>query len=64
MPATLRLKDKEQEALRKKCIKINKLLVEKEKKPITESELAHFLLEKSIACVELSDSGELLLALP
>lgn len=59
MPATLRLTNAEQELLRKKCIDINKLLIRHGKQPIRDSELAHFLLEKSVAYVEVTQSGEL-----
>lgn len=59
MPATLRLTNAEQELLRKKCIEINKLLIKQGRQPIRDSELAHFLLEKSVGYVEISESGEL-----
>ena len=59
MPATLRLTTAEQEALRKKCIDINKLLIKQGRQPIKDSELAHFLLEKSVAYVEVGESGSL-----
>lgn len=59
MPATLRLTTAEQELLRKKCIDINKLLIKNGKQPLRDSELAHFLLVKSITYVEVSESGEL-----
>lgn len=61
MPATLRLTTAEQELLRKKCIDINKLLIKQGKQPLRDSELAHFLLEKSMTYIEVSDSGELTL---
>lgn len=63
MPATLRLTNAEQELLRKKCIEINKLLIKQGRQPIRDSELAHFLLEKSVGYVEISESGELKLEL-
>lgn len=63
MPATLRLTNEEQELLRKKCIEINKLLIKQGRQPIRDSELAHFLLEKSVGYVEISESGELKLEL-
>lgn len=59
MPATLRLTNAEQEVLRRKCIEINKLLIKQGRQPIRDSELAHFLLEKSVGYVEISESGEL-----
>lgn len=64
MPATLRLTNTEQELLRKKCIEINKLLVKQERKPITDSELAHFLITKSVGYVEIGEEGALILELP
>lgn len=63
MPATLRLTNAEQELLRKKCIEINKLLIKQGRQPIRDSELVHFLLEKSVSYVEISESGELKLEL-
>lgn len=59
MPATLRLTANEQEQLRQKCIEINKLLVKKGLSPIRDSELAHFLLEKSVGYVDLDEKGNL-----
>ncbi|WP_256657262.1 hypothetical protein [Pseudomonas sp. 2FE] len=61
MPATLRLTNAEQELLRKKCIEINKLLIKQGRQPIRDSELAHFMLEKSASYVEVNDSGVLVL---
>lgn len=59
MPATLRLTTEEQEALRKKCIEINKLLIQKGREPVRDSELAHEILAKSITYVRVSASGEI-----
>lgn len=63
MPATLRLSNTEQEALRKKCIEINKLLIKQGRMPIKDSELAHFILENATPCAKVSASGELMLEL-
>ncbi len=63
MPATLRLTAAEQEALRKKCIDINKLLIKQSRQPIKDSELAHFLIEKSVTYVEVDEQGRLVLEL-
>lgn len=63
MPATLRLSNTEQEALRHKCIEINKLLVRQGRMPIKDSELAHFILENATPCAKVSASGELTLEL-
>lgn len=59
MPASLRLTPFEQEELRKKCVEINKLLIQKGKEPLKDSELAHKILELSTGCVKLTNSGEL-----
>jgi len=61
MPASLRLTKDEQEALRKKSVEINKLLIQKGKEPVKDSELAHKLLELSISYVNVNLSGELYL---
>lgn len=61
MPASLRLTKDEQEALRKKSVEINKLLIQKGKEPVKDSELAHKLLELSISYVSVNLSGELYL---
>jgi len=63
MPATLRLSNTEQEALRQKCIEINKLLIKQGRMPIKDSELAHFILENATPCAKVSASGELMLEL-
>jgi hypothetical protein len=59
MPATLRLNEKEEESLRKKCIELNKKLIAMEKSPIRESDLAHFILLKSISYVRVDKEGSL-----
>jgi len=61
MPATLRLSNTEQEALRQKCIEINNLLIKQGRMPIKDSELAHFILENATPCAKVSASGELML---
>lgn len=59
MPETLRLTATEQELLRQKCIEINKMLIKHGRQPIKDSELAHFLLEKSVSYVEVGKEGQL-----
>ena len=59
MPATLRLTNDEQEMLRKKCVELNKLLINKGKEPIKDSELAHEILLKSIACAKINEAGKI-----
>ncbi len=61
MPATLRLSNTEQEALRQKCIEINKSLVKQGRMPIKDSELAHFILENATPYARVSASGDLTL---
>jgi hypothetical protein len=59
MVTAVRLTAHEQEWLRKKCIEINKLLIKNNKMPVKESELIHKILEKSISCVQINNSGEI-----
>lgn len=61
MPTNIRLTKKEQEVLGKKAIKINKLLVGMEMKPMSESELIHKILEKSLTNVEINKRGEIII---
>lgn len=63
MPKTVRLTQNEQEKIRKKNIEINKLLVAKDKAPMQESELVHFILEKTISYVKVDKDGEVFLDL-
>lgn len=57
MAITVRMNDKEQELLRKKCIELNKQLINRNLMPIKESELVHIILEQCITKVELTASG-------
>ncbi len=59
MPTNLRFTKKEENNLRKKCIQINKILIDKNKLPIRESELAHIILDKSITYVKTDSKGEI-----
>lgn len=59
MPETLKLNKGEQEALRKKSIELNKMLIKMDKAPIRESELAHIILDKTISYVTVSPSGNI-----
>lgn len=61
MPATLRLSKTEQKLLERRCVALNKQLIKSEQKPISESELAHFVLEEAIAYVSVSGSRGLVL---
>ena len=58
MAITVRMSDKEQEMLRKKCIELNKLLINRNLMPIKESELVHIILEQCINETELTTSGQ------
>lgn len=59
MVTAVRLTDEEQDALRKKCIEINKLLIKNNKMPVRESELIHEILAKTIAYVDVTIKGEI-----
>ncbi len=59
MAITVRMNDKEQELLRKKCIELNKQLINRNLMPIKESELVHIILEQCISNVQLTASGNL-----
>jgi hypothetical protein len=61
MPVTIRLSPWEQEALRNKCIEINKLLIKKGQEPLKDSELAHKILEKSIGYTKLGVEGDIVI---
>lgn len=60
MVTAVRLTKEEQEALRKKCIEINKLLIKANQMPLKESELVHKILEKSITCIDVNNKGEII----
>lgn len=64
MAITVRLNDKEQEMLRKKCIELNKALINKGLMPIKDSELVHIVLDQCIEAVELSASGKIVVKEP
>jgi hypothetical protein len=59
MVTAVRLTEEEQEALRKKCIEINKLLIKNNKMPLRESELVHEILTKTITYVDVNIKGEI-----
>lgn len=59
MPMTIRLNDQEQEAIRKKAVEINKILINKGLQPLKDSEIVHIILKESIACLEVGESGKL-----
>lgn len=55
----IRLKTKEVEELRNKCIDINKKLIRLEKEPVKDSELVHIVLELGLKNISVSKTGEL-----
>ena len=63
MSKTVRLSDAEQDALRTKAIEINKLLVKKGFAPVTDSQLLHKILDKSVAYAKITADGEIFLEL-
>lgn len=61
MVTAVRLTADEQDELRKKCIEINKLLIKANKMPVKESELIHIILGKTITCVKVGQSGDVII---
>lgn len=61
MASQLRLKEGEQERVRKKCIEINKLLVKSDKSPLKDSELIHIIIDLGLDMVEINRNGEVVL---
>lgn len=55
----LRLKDTEEEALRKKSIEINKKLLGLGLEPLKDSEIIHEVLRKGISQLEVDNNGNL-----
>jgi len=49
---SLRLKKSEEELLRKKSIEINKILINSNRTPLTESELLHAVIEDGLNRIE------------
>lgn len=64
MPATLRLTNQERELLRKKAVELNKVLINRGLRPLKESELAHIILDKTIAYAKVGSSGDIVIDLP
>jgi len=55
----IRLNAGEIEAVRNKCIDINKKLIRLEKEPLKDSELVHKILELGLKNISVSKDGEL-----
>ena len=49
---SLRLKKQEEEMLRRKSIEINKVLINSNRQPLTESELLHEIIEQGLERIE------------
>lgn len=58
MTDSIRFTDTEKELIRKKSIEINRLLMDKGKKPLQDSKIIHILIEQGIELLEVSSSGE------
>jgi ankyrin repeat protein len=63
MGKSVRLSDGETEAIRNKCIEINKLLIKNGQQPLKDSELVHKILELSVAYARVQDDGAIFLDL-
>jgi hypothetical protein len=61
MVQSVRLNDSEQEALRKKAVELNKVLIQKGQQPVRDSELIHILVEEALELIEVSKSGSLII---
>lgn len=61
MASQLRIKEAEQEKIRKKSIEINKLLVREGKEPLKDSELVHIIIDLGLDMVEVNRKGEIVL---
>lgn len=55
MPKTIRLNRKEEDALRDKCVELNKMLIINNKEPIKDSELVHIVLDRGVKNVRLDE---------
>ncbi|WP_350649702.1 hypothetical protein [Pseudomonas sp. HY13-MNA-CIBAN-0226] len=61
MATNVRLTTAEQEAIRKKAIEFNKILIKNGKQPMRDSELVHKILEKSVPYARITESGEVII---
>ena len=60
MPKTVKLSAWEQKKLHEQVIKLNKILIGENRKPIKESELVHKILEQTITKTGVSASGTII----
>lgn len=58
MVQSVRLNEQEQEALRKKAVELNKVLIQKGQQPLRDSELVHILIEEGLDLIEVGNSGK------
>ena len=56
---TLRIKENQEESIRKLAININKKLIQLGREPLRDSELAHILLNEAIRCAKIDDDGRI-----
>ncbi len=56
---TLRIKENQEESIRKLAININKKLIQLDREPLRDSELAHILLNEAIRCAKIDDDGRI-----
>lgn len=61
MPKTVKLSEWEQKKLHEQVIKLNKVLIGENRKPIQESELVHKILEQTITKTGVSASGTIII---
>jgi hypothetical protein len=61
MASQLRLKDAEQEKIRKKAIEINKLLVREGWEPLKDSEIVHTIIDLGLDMAEVNRQGKIVL---
>ena len=56
---TLRIKENQEESIRKLAININKKLIQLGREPLRDSELAHILLNKAIDSAKIDEEGRI-----
>ncbi len=59
MPSYIRLSAKEQAVIDEIALKINRIRLENEEKPLMDSKIIHKLLEHAVERVEVDDKGNL-----
>lgn len=56
---TLRIKENQEESIRKLAININKKLIQLGREPLRDSELAHILLNEAIRLTKIDEDGKI-----